>query len=61
MKLLVLMLALSSTVLLMALIYALIYAPHESSFWKYRTVIGIFFIASTRFAVLFYRKFKTMN
>ena len=28
-----------------AVVYALVYADHDSSFWKYRMVIVIFFIS----------------
>jgi hypothetical protein len=58
MKILVLLLAFASIMLLFPLIYALVYAKPDSSFWQHRLVIGICFMVITRFALLAYRRFR---
>ena len=58
MKILVSLLASASVMLLFSLIYALVYAKPDSSFWQHRLVIGICFMVIGRFTVLAYRRFR---
>jgi UDP-N-acetylmuramyl pentapeptide phosphotransferase/UDP-N-acetylglucosamine-1-phosphate transferase len=41
-----------SVILFGILAYAVVYADHESPFWKHRLVIGLLFIVFTRFFMM---------
>ncbi|MDF7815920.1 hypothetical protein [Hymenobacter sp. YC55] len=55
-RLLVLLLAAASVLLLIALVYALNFAKPDSTFSQYRVLIGFSFMAVTRFALRAYRR-----
>jgi hypothetical protein len=52
------LLLLITLVLLGILIYALVYAPHDSLFWKDGFALGIFNIVAGRFTIMAYRRWK---
>ena len=58
-RILALLLASASALLLFALVQALVFAQPGSSLWQYRFALGISFIAVTRFAVMAYRRSRT--
>ena len=58
MKLLFLLLAGASALLLLPLVYALVYAAPNSPAGQHRLVIGLAFMATTRSAVLAYRRLR---
>jgi hypothetical protein len=55
-KIIIISLAIASVISLLFLIYALMYADAESVYRKNGFVIGLFFIALTRFTMSFYKK-----
>lgn len=55
------LLVFASVILLAILIYALVFAKPESSWRKNGFIIGIFFIATTRFALLSLRRSKEVR
>lgn len=58
MKILVVLLASASVMLLFPLVYALVYAKPDSPFWQNRWVISFCFMVIGRFAVLAYQRFR---
>ena len=60
-RIIVFLLASAFIMLFFALVYALVFAKPDSAFWKYRLVIGIFFIVVTRFVLMAYRRSRIMH
>jgi hypothetical protein len=51
----------ASVILLAVLIHALVFAESESSWRKYGFIIGIFFMTTTRFALISLRRSKDIE
>jgi hypothetical protein len=48
-----------SVILFVIMVYALVYADHESSFWKNRLVIGISFMVLAALSIIVARRSRT--